>query len=149
MQFIKVTCNRILALINKLSWMGPLLIRLTVGLVFVYTGWGKLHSLEQVTQFFESLKIPAPGFHAALVGTIELVGGALLMLGLATRIVSALLIGTMAVALYTAILPDLHGVRDLAASIEFTYLAIFAWLFFAGAGRASLDQLIAARMQKV
>lgn len=149
MQFIKVTCNRILALINKLNWLGPLLIRLTVGLVFVYTGWGKLHSLEQVTQYFESLRIPAPGFHAVLVGSIELVGGALLMLGLATRIVAALLIGTMAVALYTAILPDLHGVRDLAASIEFTYLAVFAWLLFAGAGRASVDQLISTRLQKV
>ncbi len=149
MQFIKVTCNRISALINKLNWLGPLLIRLTVGLVFVYTGWGKLHSLEQVTQYFESLKIPAPGFHAVLVGSIELVGGALLMLGLATRIVAALLIGTMAVALYTAILPDLHGVRDLAASIEFTYLAVFAWLLFAGAGRASVDQLISTRLQKV
>ena len=40
MSFLKVACNRTLALLNKLQWAGPLLLRLTVGLVFAYTGWG-------------------------------------------------------------------------------------------------------------
>ena len=30
---------------DRLSFLGPTLARLTVGLVFVSTGWGKLHSL--------------------------------------------------------------------------------------------------------
>lgn len=148
MSFMKAACNRTLALLNKLQWAGPLLLRLTVGLVFAYTGWGKLHSLEQVTQYFESLKIPAPGFHAGFIASLEFVGGLMLMAGLATRLVSALLMGTMAVALSTAILPDLHGLRDLAASIEFTYLAIFAWFVLSGPGRVSLDAVIVKMMQR-
>jgi putative oxidoreductase len=148
MQFLNKTYMRMLSLLRKIDWAGPLLVRVTVGIVFVTTGWGKLHSLGQVTQYFESLHIPLPGANATMVATIEFVGGLLLVAGFATRLVSALLIGTMAVALYTAILPDLHGVRDLAASIEFTYLAIFAWLVVAGAGRASVDSLIFGRLQK-
>lgn len=142
---IKTLWNRALHLLHKLEWTGPLLVRLTLGLVFVTTGWGKLHSLEDVTRFFESLNIPAPGAQAVLVSTIEFVGGLLLIAGLGTRIASALLIGVMAVAIYTAKLPDLHGIVDLANTIEFTYLAMFVWLVVRGAGTASLDHAIARR----
>ena len=142
---IQTVRGRVLGLLQKLAWVGPLLVRLTLGLVFVTNGWGKLHSLDEITQFFASLHIPAPGFHAAMVSTIEFAGGLLLIAGLATRIVSALLIGVMAVAILTAKLPDLHGVVDLANTIELTYLVMFVWLVVAGAGAASLDHLIARR----
>jgi len=142
---MKTLWHRVVALLTRIEWTGPLLVRLTLGLVFVTTGWGKLHNLDDVTTFFESLHIPAPGVQAAFVSTVELVGGALLIAGLATRIASALLIGVMAVAIYTAKLPELHGVVDLANTVEFTYLAMFVWLVVRGAGAASLDHLIARR----
>jgi putative oxidoreductase len=110
----KRVCGRVLSSLHKIEWTGPLVVRLTVGLVFVVSGWGKLHNLEQVTAFFTELGIPAPGAQAAFVSTVELVGGLLIMLGLATRIAAALLIGVMAVAIYTAKLPELHGLADLA-----------------------------------
>jgi putative oxidoreductase len=137
--------GRVLPLLQKLEWIGPLLVRLTLGLVFFITGWGKLHSLDKITQFFASLHIPAPGFHAAFVSTIEFAGGLLLIAGLGTRVVSALLIGVMAVAILTAKLPELHGIVDLANTIELTYLVMFVWLVVSGAGAASLDHLIARR----
>jgi putative oxidoreductase len=65
-----------------------------------------------------------------------------LIAGLGTRVVSALLIGVMAVAIWTAKLPDLHGVVDLAGTTELTYLVMFVWLVIAGAGAASLDRLV-------
>ena len=134
-----------LRLLHKLEWLGPLLVRLTLGVVFVTTGWGKLHNLEKVTEFFASLHIPAAGAQAAMVSSIELVGGLLLIAGLGTRIASALLIGVMGVAILTAKLPELHGVVDLANTIELTYLVMFVGLLGAGAGAASLDHLIARR----
>jgi putative oxidoreductase len=142
---LKTLHDRATAALHKLDWVGPLLVRLTLGLVFATTGWGKLHNLDNVTQFFESLSIPAPGFHAAFVSGLEFVGGILVLAGLGTRIVSALLIGVMAVAIWTAKLPEIHGVVDLAGTIELTYLVMFAWLVVAGAGAASLDHLIARR----
>ena len=137
--------DRVLSLLHNLAWTGPLLVRLTLGLVFVTTGWGKLHNLGQITDYFASLGIPAPGPQAAMVSTIEFVGGLLLIAGLGTRIVSALLIGVMTVAILTAKLPELHGVVDLANTIELTYLVMFVWLVVAGAGAASLDHLIARK----
>ena len=137
--------DRALGLIRKVTWTGPLLVRLTLGLVFVTTGWGKLHHLEDITQFFASLNIPAPGIQATFVSGLEFGGGLLLIAGLGTRIISALLIGVMAVAIWTAKLPELHGVIDLANTIEFTYLAMFVWLVVSGPGAASLDHLLTRR----
>jgi len=51
----------------------------------------------------------------------------------------------MAVAIATAKLPELHGILDLAGTVEFTYLAMFVWLVVSGAGAVSVDHLIARR----
>jgi putative oxidoreductase len=142
---IKTLHDRIVVTLHTLAWIGPLLVRLTLGLVFATTGWGKLHNLDSVTQFFESLSIPAPGFHATFVSGLEFIGGLLVLAGLGTRIISALLIGVMAVALWTAKWSELHGVVDLANTIELTYLVMFAWLVVSGAGAASLDHLLTRR----
>src|SRR5262249_30658785 len=101
--------RRVLAVLHKLAWIGPLLVRLTLGIVFATTGWGKLHNLEQVIGYFASLGIPAPEIQARFVSGVEFIGGILLIIGLGTRIASAFLIGVMTVALLTAIVPDLQG----------------------------------------
>ncbi len=143
--WINTVSGRALRILHKLEWIGPLLVRLTLGLVFATTGWGKLHNLDKVTEFFGSLHIPAPGFHAALVSIIELVGGLMIIAGLGTRIAAALLVGVMAVAIWTAKLAELHGIVDLANTTELTYLVMFVWLVVSGAGAASLDHVIARR----
>ena len=145
MSALRSLSNRARLVLDQLGWTGPLVVRLTLGAVFATTGWGKLHNLDAITEFFASLHIPAPGIQAAFVSGLEFVGGVLLIAGLGTRIVSALLIGVMAVAIYTAKLPDLHGAVELANTIEWTYLAMFVWLVVSGAGKASLDHVIARR----
>ena len=62
------------------------------------TGWGKLHSLERVTNFFTSLGIPAPGVNAVFIATLEFVGGILFALGLGSRLIALLFVGDMMVA---------------------------------------------------
>ena len=143
----KAACDRALGFIHRLEWLGPLLVRVALGLVFVASGWGKLHNLDDVTQYFGSLGIPAPHAQAVFVSSVELVGGVLLLLGLGTRIAALFLIGVMGVALWTAKLPEVHGVVELAGTIELAYLAAFVWLALAGAGAASLDHLLGHRRQ--
>ena len=70
---------------TAMRWAGPTVARLTIGLVFVQSGWGKLHDLEKVTGYFTELGLPAPHFQAILASTSEFVCGGLLLLGLATR----------------------------------------------------------------
>ena len=86
---------RAVGILAKLAWLAPLLGRLSVGLLFMSTGWGKVHSLDKVTHFFESLHIPAPAFNAVLVGYSELICGTLLVVGLATRLATLPLIVSM------------------------------------------------------
>ena len=141
--FIKITTTRVRTTADKISFMGPALARLTVGLVFIGTGWGKLHSLPDVTAFFGSLHIPAPGFNATLAASTEFFGGILILLGLGTRLVSLPLAFTMVVAILTAKRDDLTGLTALVGFEEWSYLVFFLWLALAGAGPLSVDRLIA------
>lgn len=132
---MKTCCARL----REFEWIGPLIARVSLGLVFVVTGWGKLHSLDKVTGFFESLHIPAAHANAIFVSLVEFVGGLLVIVGLGTRIAALLLTAVMAVAIATAKLPGIHGVVDLVNAVEFTYLTVFVWLLMSGGGKASLD----------
>lgn len=134
--------ERALSLTRSLDGLGPLLGRLTLGVTFVGTGWGKLQHLDKVTAFFTELGIPAPHFQAGLVGATELVGGALVLIGLASRVAAVPLAFTMVVALLTAKRADIGGVADLFATTEWTYLVMFAALVLGGPGRFSVDALL-------
>jgi putative oxidoreductase len=131
---------------DRLSFLGPTLARLTVGLVFIGTGWGKLHNLGDVTDFFASLHIPAPGFNARLAASTELFGGIAVLVGLGTRLAALPLAFTMAVAIATAKRADVTGLTALVGLEEWSYLVFFVWLAVAGAGPLSLDALLRRRI---
>jgi len=137
--------TRALATLDRFSWVGPLAVRLSLGCVFLGTGWGKMHNLGQVTSFFTELGIPFPAVNAAMVSGVELVGGTLILLGLFTRFAVLPLMATMVVAILTAKRPEIEGIRSLLAFDESLYFAGFLWLFVAGAGKASLDALLFGR----
>ena len=64
MGFLSRAQAAFLSTAERLAFLGPTLARLTLGVVFIGTGWGKLHSLDNVTEFFTSLHIPLPGLNA-------------------------------------------------------------------------------------
>jgi putative oxidoreductase len=131
--------------IERIAFLGPLLARVTVGAVFLISGWGKLHNLDKVSEFFTELGIPAPHIQAVFVSWVELVCGGLVLLGLATRLASIPLICTMLVALITAKAEEIAGVSDLLGTLEFAYIALLVWLTVSGAGAVSLDRVLARR----
>jgi putative oxidoreductase len=138
----------LLAAAARLSWFPAALARLTLGLVFVGTGWSKLHNLEKVTEFFTQLHVPAPGFNAALVGSAELICGALILVGLMARLAAIPLIITMCVAIATAKSSDIEGFLDLLRVQEFDYVVILVWISIAGAGALSVDHFLSARLDR-
>jgi putative oxidoreductase len=137
--------QRVRSITSRLAFAPALLARLSVGAAFAATGWGKLHNLPAVTEFFTELGIPAPGFHAVFVSSVELVGGGLLVVGLASRLAAIPLIVTMIVALVTAKAADIASFFDLFGTIEFTYAALLAWIAISGPGSVSLDRLLGRR----
>ena len=72
---LRTLYHHALRLTARFTWLGPLVVRLVIGVAFVVTGWGKLHNLDKVTEYFASLHIPLPGAQAAFVSTGERVGG--------------------------------------------------------------------------
>jgi len=130
---------------GTLRWLSPVLARLTVGIVFFQSGWGKLHALDQVTGYFTELGLPAPAFQARLASSAEFVCGGLLLLGLATRFAAVPLIITMCVAIRTALWDQVSGVSSLVGLSEFAYIALLFWLATDGGGPLSLDRALAAR----
>ena len=141
LNMISTTLQRLRTIADKIAFMGPTLARITVGVVFMQTGWGKLHSLPDVTEFFVSLHIPAPAFQARLAAGTEFFGGLLVLFGLGTRLAALPLGFTMMVAIATAKRADLTGVSALLGFEEWSYLVFFIWIALAGAGPLSLDAL--------
>jgi putative oxidoreductase len=134
--------------LDRAAFVAPLATRIVIGLAFVQTGWGKWHNFPRIVQFFASLGIPLPTASAALVSTLELVGGPLLILGLGTRFFAAALSTSMVVALGTAdrqtFLSSWSPASETSPTdvTSFTFLLFLLWLVLAGPGKASLDHLI-------
>jgi putative oxidoreductase len=126
-----------------------LFVRLYWGWQFMQTGWGKLHNLAHVTQFFMSLGIPAPGPTALFVGCVECIGGVLLILGLASRLTGLVLTGNMLVAYLTAdreaLLSIFSNPGKFYSADPYTFLFAAVLVVIFGPGWFALDTLIARR----
>jgi putative oxidoreductase len=124
------------------SWAAPLIMRLVIGYVFMLAGWGKLNALPQMIQNFTDWGIPYPNVLTPFVAGVECFGGAMLILGLFTRIPAAMLAVVMVVAIKSAKWGDVDSLETLLGFEEATYFAAFLWLAIAGPGAASLDRLL-------
>jgi len=126
-----------------------LLVRLYWGWQFAQTGWGKLHNLSKITEYFASLGIPFPAFNAFFVANVEFFGGILLILGLFSRLTGLVLSLNMLVAYVTADREALKSIFSdpgkfyVADPYTFLFASLMVLIF--GAGLFSLDWLIEKR----
>ncbi|MGD0491681.1 MAG: DoxX family protein [Steroidobacteraceae bacterium] len=127
---------------RHLVWLAPLFARITVGWVFLWSGWGKLNNLPEVTENFIGWGIPFPHLLTPFVAGVEFFGGLFLLLGVLTRISAGALGITMIVAIKSAKWADVDSLETLLGFDEFEYLALFLWLAVAGPGPLSLDRLL-------
>ena len=134
---------------RRLAWLPPLLARVTVGTVFVQSGWGKLHNLDHVVADFAELGIPAPRLQAPFAAATEFACGALVLLGLGTRVAALPLVVVMCVALSTALADRIGEPSDLFALAEFCYVVLLVGLAVFGAGPVSLDAFLARRLARL
>ena len=121
-----------------------LVLRLVLGAVFVahgYNHWFEMGMAETGRQF-AALGVPQPQLSAYLTGTIELIGGAFLAVGLLTTITASLLALLVLAAGYFVHLDN--GFFIEAGGVEYT-LVLAAALFIItvfGTGRVSLDGVL-------
>jgi putative oxidoreductase len=137
----------LIAAANSLQSPFLLLVRLYWGFQMMQTGWGKLHNLAKVTEFFTGLGIPLPGINAPCIVGLEFLGGILIMLGLGSRFIALLLAGDMLVAFITAdraaLLSIFSDPDKFYAAAPYTFLIAFLIVLIFGPGRFSVDALLA------
>jgi putative oxidoreductase len=141
--------ERFAVMVSYLQSPFLLAVRLYWGWQFVQSGWGKLHHLDKVTDFFTNLQLPLPGLTAHFVSGLELVGGILLILGLGSRLIALVLTVNMLVAYWTAAREELFSIFSDPGKFynadPYTFLFASAMVLIFGAGLFSMDTLLANR----
>ncbi len=143
------TLLRLIGQLDSLQWLPAILARISVGVLFFESGRGKLfYKLDELKEYFMQLGIPFAHVQAPMVAAIEFIGGICLILGLATRLVSAPLVGVMAVAIMAAQLDKVKTVGDFLYLPEVLLFVIFVWLIFSGPGKFAIDNAIARKFNR-
>jgi len=123
-----------------------LLLRFIVGLAFIFHG---LPKLRDVSAFASAVGLP--WMLAAVAGWTEVIGGALLILGLMTPLAASLIGVVMLVALFKVHLPAGHAfVNPQGASFELAavYLCVMGALLLAGPGAYSMDARLVRQLMR-
>lgn len=124
---------------DKFRSLALTLLRLALGIVFLYHGAMKVNNFHQWTINFAHMGFP--GAVAYFIGPLEAVGGIFLILGLLTRLFGLLLAGEMLIALIRVALPG-GSVLDVGRYGTEMLLSAASFVFFAyGAGPWSMDAL--------
>lgn len=110
------------------------------------SGWGKLHNLANVTDFFASLNLPFPAQTAVAISSLELFGGIFLALGLLSRTTALILTANMFMAYVTAdreaLLSIFSDPDKFSAAAPFTFLLASVIVLLFGPGRIALDTVL-------
>jgi putative oxidoreductase len=122
-----------------------LFVRLYWGVQLMQSGWGKLHNLDKVTDFFTSLNLPMPHQMAVIISCLEFFGGFLLAVGLFSRLISFVLTINMLAAYITADKEALHSIFSdpdkFTAAAPYVFLIASLIVFIFGPGIFSIDAL--------
>jgi putative oxidoreductase len=150
-----MSCARVLiSELHSLEWVGILLARVAVGLLFFLSGRAKLFvrvRREQMLQTLIEAHVPFPDFNALFVSTVEFVCGLLLVFGAVTPLACVMLTCVMVMAIATTAIHNIKASSPaewLAALLylsEVLCLVILIWLFFSGPGWLSIDHLFLSR----
>jgi putative oxidoreductase len=105
-------------------------LRIVSGYLFIHHGTAKLLGIPH-QEMFDNLQLFSL---MGLAGVIELVGGALLIIGLFTRISAFIMSGEMAFAYFMAHAPHGHVLTPMLNGGEMAVMFCFVFLFIAAAG---------------
>ena len=129
-----------MSILENLKPLALLVMRLALGVIFIFHGYPKLiHTRESMQAF---VHIGFPGYFAYIAGILEVFGGALLIVGLFTRIAALLLACEVGIALWKV---HMLFSKPMAVDNYQFRLALAAGAFVlatVGAGLISIDQVV-------
>ncbi len=118
--------------------LAALLLRLIIGGLFVYYGYTKFASYDQILPMFQDVIGIGARLSFNLVIFAELGCGFLVLIGFFTRLSVVPIFITMAVAYFIAHAKDPFDVKTL----PFVYLLLTIVVFILGSGKYSFDGLV-------
>src|SRR5260370_8089961 len=134
-------------LISHLQSPFLLFVRLYWGWQLAQSGWGKLHHLSNVAEYFASLGLPMPAPMAAFIACVEFFGGIFLALGLVSRIAGLVLTVNMTMAYVIgdreALLSFFSDPDKFIAAAPFAFLIVSLIVLIFAAGRISVYPALA------
>lgn len=129
-----------------------LMLRVTWGWQLLESGYGHLTHVQKTVEAFRGWGVPLPEVNVYISGSTELIGGSLLVIGLAARLISVPLIFNFLVAYLTAsrgtlkqlfVGPGrLDGYDAFINDSAFPMLILALIMLAFGPGRASVDHLL-------
>src|ERR1700719_3846243 len=126
-----------------------LFVRLYWGYQLIQSGWGKLHHLDKVTEFFTSLNLPVPAQTAVAISCLEFFGGIFLTIGLLSRLTALALTINLIVAYITADREALFSIFSdpdkFYAAAPYTFLVASVIVLLFGPGKFAVDALLGFR----
>lgn len=128
--------------------IAPLVLRLTLGVIFIGHGWGKLFGEGNPAGFagwLGSMGLEPSYLLAVAAGLAETLGGALLIAGLFTRAAASSLVVVMLVAIGFVHL-DAGMFGKGGYEFQLLLLAGVVSLLIQGAGKHSVDEIIYKKM---
>ncbi|MFC7718308.1 DoxX family protein [Nonomuraea recticatena] len=129
--------------------LAALVTRVAIGLVFVSHGWQKWQTgIDSVTQMFTKMGVPQPGLAAGFTMTAELVGGALLIIGLFVPVAALALVAAMAGAFLFVHAPNGVFVGDGGWELVGALGAACLVLAAVGGGRFGVDGIRKAALAR-
>ena len=130
--------------LGRLAGLTPVALRIIVGGMMFFHGLDKLSSGPTAFgQFLQALGLPAGVALGWAVTILELAGGALLVVGLLSRVVAALLIVELVGAIiYVTGETGLIAAEGVGYERDLAYIAGFIGILLLGPGRPSLDHAL-------
>ncbi|MEJ6549549.1 MULTISPECIES: DoxX family protein [unclassified Corynebacterium] len=121
-----------------------LIMRVALGVVFIAHGWDKVFHVgaDETAQQWASMHIPQPTLSVWVVAVVEMLGGALVVLGFLTPAAAGVLALDMVAAFYFVHLGNGLFVSDGGGELVIVLFAACLVLLVFGAGRASLDKAL-------
>jgi putative oxidoreductase len=138
--------DQFFGLVSYLESPFLLFVRLYWGCQLAQSGWGKLHHLSNVGEYFATLGLPMPAQMAVFIACVEFFGGVFLALGLFSRIASLILTANMTMAYVIgdreALLSFFSDPDKFVAAAPFAFLLVSLIVLIIGPGKISLDRAI-------
>jgi putative oxidoreductase len=123
-----------------------LAVRLYWGWQLIESGWGKLHNLDKVTDYFTSLGLPLPAQMALAISCLEFFGGIFLALGLLSRLTNLVLTANLIMAYVLGDREALFSIFSdpdkFYAAAPYTFLIACLIILIFGPGKIALDSLL-------